>query len=146
MNHKNQKFIDGKPNRDYNPYDTDPDMRVLFPKAQEDDGIVMKNSIDLGDNHSIAFACWSPDRGLNPQYDGLPDVEKYSAIVRHLKPDGSACVGAITLENEVSRKLEPQGTPMWKVESWEPLTLSPSLLCRECGDHGFIRNGKWERA
>jgi hypothetical protein len=31
----------------------------------------------------------------------------------------------------------------WKVESEEPLTLSPSLLCRICGHHGFIRNGQW---
>lgn len=31
----------------------------------------------------------------------------------------------------------------WKLESLEPLTLSPSLLCRWCGKHGFIREGKW---
>ena len=26
--------------------------------------------------------------------------------------------------------------------STDPLTISPSLLCR-CGDHGFIREGRW---
>ncbi len=31
----------------------------------------------------------------------------------------------------------------WDVESEDPLTLSPSLLCRLCGSHGFIRGGKW---
>ena len=31
----------------------------------------------------------------------------------------------------------------WTLESLEPLTLSPSLLCRWCGRHGFIRDGKW---
>jgi len=31
----------------------------------------------------------------------------------------------------------------WTVESEQPLTLSPSLLCRTCGHHGFIRDGKW---
>lgn len=31
----------------------------------------------------------------------------------------------------------------WRVESLEPLTVSPSLLCRVCGHHGFIRAGKW---
>ena len=31
----------------------------------------------------------------------------------------------------------------WAVESEEPLTLSPSLLCRTCGHHGFIRGGRW---
>lgn len=32
---------------------------------------------------------------------------------------------------------------VWKVESLDPLTLSPSVLCRTCGNHGFIQNGKW---
>lgn len=34
----------------------------------------------------------------------------------------------------------------WEVENDEPLTLSPSIECRACGDHGFIKNGKWVRA
>lgn len=31
----------------------------------------------------------------------------------------------------------------WDVTSLHPMTLSPSLLCRACGSHGFIRDGKW---
>jgi hypothetical protein len=31
----------------------------------------------------------------------------------------------------------------WDVLSLEPLTLSPSLLCKVCGKHGFIQEGKW---
>lgn len=31
----------------------------------------------------------------------------------------------------------------WLVVSEEPLTLTPSLLCRTCGHHGHIRAGKW---
>lgn len=31
----------------------------------------------------------------------------------------------------------------WTVEQDEPLTISPSLLCRACGHHGFIRGGRW---
>ena len=35
----------------------------------------------------------------------------------------------------------------WHVESWDPLTLSPSLWCdpsgRKCASHGFIRDGRW---
>lgn len=34
----------------------------------------------------------------------------------------------------------------WKVEKDEPFTLSPSILCRACGDHGFVRDGKWVSA
>jgi hypothetical protein len=35
------------------------------------------------------------------------------------------------------------GGPTWELLSEEPLTLSPSLACRNCGHHGFIREGKW---
>lgn len=31
----------------------------------------------------------------------------------------------------------------WEVVSEEPLTLNPSLACRTCGHHGFIRAGRW---
>lgn len=31
----------------------------------------------------------------------------------------------------------------WRVESYNPITLSPSLLC-PCGHHGYIRNDRWE--
>lgn len=31
----------------------------------------------------------------------------------------------------------------WDLLSEQPLTISPSLLCRTCGNHGFIRSGKW---
>jgi hypothetical protein len=34
----------------------------------------------------------------------------------------------------------------WQLISEEPLTISPSLLCRACGHHGFIREGKWVSA
>jgi hypothetical protein len=100
------------------------------------------NTIDLGDNHTLTFVSWSPDRELNPQYDGIPDIEKYGGNIEHRKPDGSECWGFVTFDTEETRKLEPT-TPKWKVESWEPLTLSPSVLCRICGDHGFIKEGKW---
>lgn len=28
----------------------------------------------------------------------------------------------------------------------DPLTISPSILCPDCGTHGFIRNGRWVAA
>jgi len=37
----------------------------------------------------------------------------------------------------------PVGEDGWTQMSAEPLHLEPSLLCRLCGDHGFIRDGKW---
>lgn len=35
------------------------------------------------------------------------------------------------------------GPKGWTLVSRDPLTISPSLLCRACGHHGFIRDGKW---
>lgn len=29
------------------------------------------------------------------------------------------------------------------IESRDPLTVKGSLICNHCGDHGFIRDGKW---
>ena len=102
--------------------------------------------LDLGDGHQLAFTRWVPDRDLNPQYADLPDVERIGAIVSHKRADGKdgECWSGIMFESEVARRAF-QEKSMWRVESWEPLTLSPSLLCRECGDHGFIREGRWVR-
>lgn len=98
--------------------------------------------LDLGNGHTLRFVGWGPDRELNPQYAHLPAVGKFGAIVTHLKPDGSECAGYITFEGTVARYLGR--SPVWTVREWEPLTLSPSILCKECGDHGFIHEGKWE--
>ena len=100
--------------------------------------------IDLGDDHAIQWVSWAPNRDLNPQYTDLPDVERYAADVRHLNPQGQPCMGYITIESEVARRIGT-GSPTWDVLSWDPLTLSPSLLC-SCGDHGWIRGGRWVRA
>lgn len=44
------------------------------------------------------------------------------------------------------RRSLPLGTEGWTVVQRNPLTLSPSLLCKNCGLHGFIREGKWVKA
>lgn len=31
----------------------------------------------------------------------------------------------------------------WQVQSLDPLTVTPSILCQTCGTHGFITAGKW---
>lgn len=102
--------------------------------------------IDLGDDHYLVFTRWAPDDlPANRERFGvpLPVVEKYGAIIRHYKPNGEMCEGCITFDGGWQRK--NGSAPTWTVESWEPLTCSPSLLCH-CGDHGFIRGGKWVRA
>jgi hypothetical protein len=100
--------------------------------------------LQLGPDRGLWFIGWYPDRELNPQYVHLPDVEKFTAVISHPRADGKGgiCWSGVNLDGPVQREIL-KGEHIWKVESWEPLTLSPSLLCRECGDHGFVRKGKW---
>lgn len=89
--------------------------------------------IDLGDDHLLAFA----------EYEG----ERSGASVWHRKADGSICAGWIAFEGRAwARSFTGNPIATWKIEQEDPLTLSPSLLCRACGDHGFVRGGRWVRA
>lgn len=107
---------------------------------------------DLGHDHFVWFTSWSPDRELNPQYKDIPDIPKYGLVVKHLnKETGKECVGGVTFDLPDVRKLHemnPAGgwhRARWQVIDLNPETLhiEPSLLC-SCGDHGWIRNGRWE--
>ena len=106
--------------------------------------------IDLGHGHTLRWTVWHPDRELNPQYEGLPDLDKCTAILKHpTRPDDpwkhcqklGYCQGSFTPENEVTRQLF-LAQALWQMESEDPLTVSPSILCH-CGDHGFIQGGVW---
>lgn len=119
-------------------------VRQLLPRS-----ISMRGQIDLGDNHRLSFHTWDPDPELNPWAKDLPGSpsDYVGGTVYHLKADGSECAGGITFNTPRGRALAERspGRATWDVQSWEPLTLSPSLLC-SCGDHGFIREGRWVRA
>lgn len=109
-----------------------------------------EKAVDLGGGHSYVLTSWSPDRELNPQYDGIPDVENWGAIIFHTNPvTGKPCAGGVTFDGEVQCLLEPD-RPRWELISLEPLHIEPSVLCRwpnpdgtECGDHGYVRDGRW---
>lgn len=102
--------------------------------------------LDLGHGHVLRPYAWAPDQAANPWARDLPGDpdEAVGGIVEHQKPDGSVCAGGVTFDTPRGRALAGRspGGAVWQVQSWEPLTLSPSLLC-SCGDHGFIREGKW---
>lgn len=60
----------------------------------------------------------------------------------HRNGRGRWCGGCALFDlPEVREHYSPHA--VWQVESYEPLTLSPSLLCRTCGRHGHIRGGVW---
>lgn len=103
--------------------------------------------LDFGAGVTARYTCWEPDRELNPQYADVPDVERWGLLLSHDRPDGTGrCSSAITFHGPVQDQLEP-ARPKWTVEHWDPLTLSPSILCSPdkggCGLHGYIRDGRW---
>ena len=97
--------------------------------------------LNLGDDHWLHFWSWNAAIGDGDQpFDrGQP---WHGAIVIHRKTDGDLCEGSVTWTSGS----QPEHRT-WDIEGepGEHMTLSPSLLCH-CGDHGFIRDGKWVRA
>ena len=61
--------------------------------------------------------------------------------VMHPTPDGMFC-GSSALW-DVSMYAPGHEPPCWTLNSLEPVDISPSLLCRTCGDHGFVKQGRW---
>lgn len=114
------------------------------------------------------------DLPANREWLGIPDgplpvVHSWGATIRHYRKDGMLCESCIEFDGhwqrkvhqlEVERAVKEGRTPrplhVWRVDCWEPLTCYPSLLCKmpildadgnkigECGDHGYIKAGKWE--
>jgi hypothetical protein len=92
--------------------------------------------LDFGSGYTGRWVGWHPDRELNPQYAGIEDLE--CAVLLLTCPHGEG--GVPTHPPEYADVFKQDA---WTVESWDPLTLSPSILRTECGCHGFIRNGGW---
>ena len=96
--------------------------------------------VDIGYDHRMKLFSWRPDRALNPQYADVPDVEFAGVLVEHRSPyTGEPCKAALYFET--MRGLSTSA--LWTVESLDPLTISPSVGCGLCGDHGFIQGGRW---
>jgi len=109
----------------------------------------MSDWIDIGNGHSIKFWGWSPDRSIPSnaeRFKNDPDITRAGCSVKHKTPAGEDCMGAVHFDVPGAKELFGGDAHVWQVQSWEPLTISPSLLCGVCGDHGFIRNAKWVRA
>lgn len=109
--------------------------------------------LDLGSGVTLSWTSFSPDRELNPKWVDVPDEPRFGALIEHPNPrtETGRCCGHVYLDGPVTRRvLSDPERRIWAVQSWDPLTISPSVLCRgrntdgtECGFHGFIRDGKW---
>lgn len=64
----------------------------------------------------------------------------------HLNQAGELCGGFVAFAGfygMTSHGMSPVERPVWQVATLEPLTLSPSISCKACGHHGYIRAGRW---
>lgn len=64
----------------------------------------------------------------------------------HPGKNDERCHGSVRFDTPEAHAAYSAPGPHWQVESWVPLTISPSILCMSCGHHGYIRNGKWVSA
>lgn len=94
-----------------------------------------------------------PVIGEKPQYltyydkDGeIPEGAVLIGIHEHHKSTKSGlwCGGYLRFEN-VPEAVEA-GNANHTLVSANPLTIQPSLGCRGCSSHGYIREGKWTDA
>jgi len=76
--------------------------------------------------------------------DELAGINEY-----HLDRNGRLCTGWVPFaDTEWSRSFDKvAGYAAWEVRVAPPrLTLAPSILCRICGNHGYIEDGRWRAA
>lgn len=91
-------------------------------------------AVDIGGDHFLVPVYhWEDERA----------TEVYGYQDHHRRPDGRACQGFV--------KVSPDGpgSNRWASSGSladGTLTLDPSLLCRACGDHGWVRDGRWVKA
>lgn len=85
-----------------------------------------ENAIPIGPDHYVTFVT-------------RRDGSKAGIYEWHRDPQGQWCAGYILF----AQPHESHTRPSWTVESEQPLTLSPSVLCRACNNHGWIREGRW---
>lgn len=85
--------------------------------------------IDLGSDVMITFTV------------ALEGDTKVGFIETHPTPEGVGCHGQVIFDIPEAAHLNG---PKWQLLSLDPLHIEPSVLCRSCGNHGFIRNGRWE--
>lgn len=112
--------------------------------------------IDIGDGHAYHFTEWHPDMSIPQnagQYAHLALLIKQhpivGAVVRHecSRTETGLHEGAIFFETPLTDAGPFKDHARWKVLTWKPLHIEPSLQSHcPCRDHGFIRGDKWERA
>ena len=86
--------------------------------------------LDLGHGVTLTFTAWK-------------EYERAGFLQEHDRSDGGGrCWSGGMFELPGVQEAFPEHV-RWTVVEFDPLTLEPSLLCRLCGNHGFVRDGRW---
>lgn len=113
----------------------------------------IRSGLDLGGDH-YAHVEYVTDEGKiigYPSHDRAKESETFIGIMEHhKKPNGEWCggwVGFTNVPESVEAYTKLTGNPgKHELVSKEPLHIEPSLACRTCPSHGFIREGRWSDA
>jgi hypothetical protein len=92
----------------------------------------MSERVDIGHGVTVSL-CYYPTKAEAPSI--ADDIAGKLAGIDYWHP--------CRTQNDVPGYVPLGGKDGWTLEKFEPLTLSPSLLCRACGHHGFIKEGRW---
>jgi hypothetical protein len=92
--------------------------------------------LDLGSGHKAKF--YTSDKSGDVAV-GLLILHPKGPIHNGAYEDIPECMGGITFNIPEAANLTG---PKWDLVSLDPIHVEPSVLC-DCGDHGWIRNGKW---
>lgn len=112
------------------------------------------NSIPLGSDHSYDFiygdALWWEDnwpkkKWLNITHkNGSPEEILTGMVIWHKRPDnGETCGVLIHFMRPLQTSEKELDYPIWEVSMMKPLSIHPSIICKVCKDHGFIKEGRW---
>ncbi len=104
-------------------------MKQVPPSVSE-----LTELVDLGDNHYIS---WLSDS----------DGNKIGFLEWHdCKRDDQFLTAGTVMFDIPEAQAYQSGQARWQLYSLDPIHVEPSIACRSCSNHGFIRNGKWVNA
>ncbi len=101
---------------------------------------IPEGNVDLGNGFSYRVFPWAPDRDIPSNatlYADIADIAEAGIGVYY----GDRQWGFCNFDTSAVRAVF--GGHVWQVIQREPLTITPSILCRSTGLHGYITGGRW---
>lgn len=113
------------------------------PQSFSERGI---SAVDIGGGHQYAWMWrrpidWPENEAWDVTRDGHFPDDVFAIQEQHPRGDDPErlCEGLVYLRHPYDHTVGA----VWKVNSWDPLDIDPSVLCPRCGSHGYIHEGKW---